>query len=266
MLEVIYRGYAYVFGKKIFNKFNKFIYNLSLRGLGMLNYQNDYLTGEKDWLKDYLKNKINPTVIDVGANIGQYSLNILEANPNSLIVAFEPHPVTYEILCKNISNNKVELFNLGVGANEGILKLYDYDTNEGSQHASLYKEVITDIHQSNIVSYDVEIVNLDNFLTDKNIKNIDLLKIDTEGNELNVLVGIRNYLQSNKIKAIHFEFNEMNIISKSSFKNFWDLLPNYTLNRLLPGGELLEIKNYSPLFCEIYAFQNIIAILKDEMI
>ena len=54
----------------------------------------------------------------------------------------------------------------------------------------------------------------------------------------------------------------MNVVSKSYFKNFWDLLPNYKFYRLLPGGKFLEIKSYSPLNCEIFAYQNIVAILK----
>jgi hypothetical protein len=54
----------------------------------------------------------------------------------------------------------------------------------------------------------------------------------------------------------------MNIISRVFFKDFFDVLPNYIFYRLLPGGKLLEIKEYSPLNCEIFAFQNIIAILK----
>jgi len=70
------------------------------------------------------------------------------------------------------------------------------------------------------------------------------------------------YLSEKKIKAIHFEFNEMNIISKISFKNFWDLLIGFEFYRMLPGGNLIRLKKYSPLSCEIYAFQNIVAILK----
>jgi hypothetical protein len=54
----------------------------------------------------------------------------------------------------------------------------------------------------------------------------------------------------------------MNIVSKSTFKDFWDFLSGYNFYRLLPGGALLPIEDYSPILNEIYAFQNIIAILK----
>lgn len=55
MLSKVFDIYAYVFGGIFFFKFNKFIYSLSLRGMGILNYKNDYLVGEKIWLTKYLE-------------------------------------------------------------------------------------------------------------------------------------------------------------------------------------------------------------------
>lgn len=262
MLNMIYKVYAYVFGRVLFAKMNKFLYQISLRGLGILNYQGDYLTGENAWLKSYLKDKTNPTILDVGANVGNYSKTIFEVNQDAKVLAFEPHPSTFKKLIANIQSEKFQAFNVGVGNSAGTLKLYDYDTKDGSSHASLYEDVIKDLHKGNPISHSVEIITLDKLLNEKKISEIDLLKIDTEGNEYNVLQGIKSLLASNKIHAIHMEFNEMNIVSKSSFKDFWDYLPNYDFYRILPGGGLFPIKNYSPIMTEIYAFQNIVALLK----
>jgi FkbM family methyltransferase len=164
---------------------------------------------------------------------------------------------------KNIQDLDIRAFNIGVGENIGNMELYDYDINDGSAHASLYKSVITDLHKGNSVSHIVKIINIDNFLEKANINKVGLMKIDTEGNEYKVLIGAKSSIEAKKIKAIQFEFNEMNIVSKASFKDFWDILYNYKLYRLLPGGELLEIKKYNPLMTEIYGFQNIVAILND---
>ena len=265
MVDILYMGYAFLFGKKIFIKFNKFLYQLSLRGLGVLNYKYDFLNGENEWLKNYLKNKNKYlTVIDVGANIGKYSKEVLSIDESINLIAFEPHPKSYAKLKDNIKSKNFKPFNLGVGNKNENLTLYDYNQDEGSEHASLFREVIEDLHKGQAVSHNIPVIMLDDFLNEQKVDNVDLLKIDTEGNELNVLLGTKNYLLNNKIKAIHFEFNEMNIVSKSFFKNFWDLLPNYTFYRILPGGKLLKIKNYSPINCEIFAFQNIIAILKES--
>ncbi len=262
MLSIIIKTYGYLFGKNIFRKFNMFLYHISLRGLGILNYQTEYLTGENIWLKNYLKNVKKPLVLDVGANIGNYSKNVLDSNNDAEIFAFEPHPKTFKNLSLNVKSNNFQAFNLAVGYEKGTLQLYDYDNNDGSQHASLYEDVIKDLHKGNPVSTLVEIIKLDEFIIEQNISTIDLLKIDTEGNEFNVLLGCIENLKNKKIKAIHFEFNEMNIISKVSFKDYWDLLSDYRFYRILPGGGLLPIKNYSPIKCEIYAFQNIVAVLK----
>ncbi len=262
MLSTIYKMYGYIFARNFFNKFNKFLYQISLRGLGILNYQDEYLTGEKAWMEKYLSDKINPIILDVGANIGNYTKDILNSNSTAFVFAFEPHPSTYKKLTANIISNNFKAFNVGVGDKNGNLELYDDDTNDGSAHASLYKDVIKDLHKGNPISHTVEIIKLDEFLHNHNINTIDLLKIDTEGNEYKVMLGCNSFLKDKKIKAIHFEFNEMNIISKVSFKDFWDLLSEYNFYRILPGGKLLKIKNYSPIACEIYAFQNIVAILK----
>lgn len=262
MLNYFFAIYSYIFARKIFVLFNKFLYHISLRGLGIHNNQNSYLTGEKQWLSRYLKNLKNPLVIDVGANIGGYAKDVFEANISSFVYAFEPHPITFRKLNNNIANEKLKTFNLGLGNEKGKLELFDYKDNDGSAHASLYKEVITDLHRKGVVSHTVEVVKLDDFFMEYKIDTIDLLKIDTEGNEYNVLLGAEKYLTEKKIKAIHFEFNEMNIISKIYFKNFWDLLIGFEFYRMLPGGNLIRLKKYSPLSCEIYAFQNIVAILK----
>lgn len=127
----------------------------------------------------------------------------------------------------------------------------------------MYKEVIEGIHKSRAVKHDIKVIRLDNFLEEHSIDSIDLLKIDTEGNELNALKGLGNWISQGKIKAIHFEFNEMNVISRSFFKDFWDILPNYYFFRMVRDG-LVPIEQYNPVDCEIYAFQNIVALIKNQ--
>lgn len=73
------------------------------------------------------------------------------------------------------------------------------------------------------------------------------------------LQGVGRFIKQNKIKAIHFEFNEMKIEDKISIKDYWVLLDNYHLYRLLPGGKLIEKSYYKPVPCEVGAFQDIVA-------
>jgi hypothetical protein len=90
------------------------------------------------------------------------------------------------------------------------------------------------------------------------VNEIDLLKIDVEGGELNVLKGCKGAIREKKIKVIHFEFNEMNTLCRVFFKDFIAALPYYVFFRMLPSG-LIPLGEYRPLMHEIFAFQNIVA-------
>jgi FkbM family methyltransferase len=256
--------YVKLFARKYFINFNKLLYRLSLGGLGILNHKTSAISGELAFLNNYLLDKMG-VVIDVGANIGNYSKEALEINPYIKVVAFEPHPETFSKLSENLSSyaSSVKLINKGVSSHSGVLELFDYANSGGSGHASLFQDVLTNIHGSdNVVSHSVELTTIDNFINQEEISEIILLKIDTEGNELEILKGAKQSLLEKKIKAIHFEFNEMNVISRSYFRDFWEMLGDFRIYRLLPK-EIIEIKKYTPLFCEVFAYQNIVAILKD---
>jgi FkbM family methyltransferase len=261
-MNLFFELYAKLFARPFFLKLNKLLYHLGLRGLGVLNYKS-HLSGERYWLERYLKDKNSPVVFDVGANVGEYSKNVMEFNPTSIVFAFEPHPETYKKLISSISETgRLKSSNVGVGDKKGYFNLYDYSDNDGSAHASFYKEIISELHKGKPVFHRVEVVKLDDVIDQESISDLDLLKIDTEGNEYSVLKGAIDSIGKNKIKAIHFEFNEMNIFSGVTFKMFWDLLAQYDFYRILPDGNLVNIKNYSPIHCEIYAYQNIVCLLK----
>jgi FkbM family methyltransferase len=255
--------YVFLFARKSFLKFNKLLYRLSLSGLGILNYKTSRVSGEKAFIEKYIPNK-NGVVIDVGANVGDYIDELVFINKSIKIHAFEPHPLTFSKLSRNTEKySNVFIYNKGVSSQCGFLNLYDYGSNDGSEHASLFRDVISEIHGSqSVTSHEVELIDLDGFIESSNIVEISLLKIDTEGNELEVLRGCSKSIALGKIKAIHFEFNEMNVASRVFFRDFWNILSEYDFYRLLPNG-MVRIKKYDPLFCEIYAYQNIVAIYKN---
>lgn len=263
MLERIVNLYVFLFARKRFHKFNRLLLRLSLGGLGVLNYKTSSVSGEHAFLKSYLPEK-KGIILDIGANKGAYTLEALQINPEMTIYAFEPHPLTFSKLSKNLAEHQgAYAVNQGLSSASGILKLYDYANKDGSSHASLFKDVITEIHgATSAVEHDIELTTIDKFVEKTKISEITLLKIDTEGNELEVLKGGLSSLSQGKIKAIHFEFNEMNVESRAFFRDFWKLLDQYRFYRMLPN-ELLEIKRYNPLTCELFAFQNIVAILQD---
>lgn len=261
MIIYLIKIYRYIFARPLFLKWNNLLYRLSLSGLGILNYENSNVSGES-FLINKIVSQLNDegVIIDVGANQGAYSLMCAKACPSAQIYSFEPHPKTFLSLIKNLPGTNFSCVNKALGAECGMLKLFDYKDNDGSPHASLYSDVIEKIHCSDIVSNDVDVITIDSFIGKYKISKIRLLKIDAEGHELEVLKGASTAISSRMIAVIHFEFNEMNVFSRCFLKDFIELLPEYDFYRLLPSG-MIPLK-YSPLNSEIFAYQNIVAILR----
>jgi FkbM family methyltransferase len=245
-----------------FQKINEFFFECSLNGLGILNYQNRLLSGEQNFIEQIVPlflTEIKPTIFDVGANIGDYTNLLRQVLPNSLIFTFEPNPISYQTLEKRFHGENTVTNMSGLSSSQGSIEFYDqknYQENSNHSHASLYKEVIEDIHGVEVVKMEISTTTLDSYVEEKSIDRINLLKIDTEGHELEVLKGASKLLSQDKIDLIHIEFNEMNIVSRVFFRDFTKMLPNYKAYRLLPTGVIPL--NKSPLKTELFAFQNIV--------
>lgn len=138
------------------------------------------------------------TALDVGANIGQNtSLMAVRATGVGYVVAFEPHPTTFQELHRNVaawSKNclaPIHLENLALGLKDG----------EASLSATTYLSSATLNQKGNGIK--VPVRRLDSFLTDK--KAVGVCKIDVEGHELDVLQGAEETLRRRGIRDIIFE-------------------------------------------------------------
>jgi FkbM family methyltransferase len=236
---------------------------LALNQMGILKYQNSYVSGEKYVMEKVLKQwlgKTSLTVFDVGANSGNYSLELREALPDALIFAFEPNPITFELLKSNLRHPNDKCFCLGFGDIAENRIIYTYSNEPACEQASLYKTVITDFHERQSLEINIELATVDKFCQEYNIETVDFLKIDTEGNELNVLKGAKQMLDEHRIAIIQFEFNHMNVISRVFLKDFFDILSDYNIYRL-DTDRLIPLPVYHSTH-EIFRFQNLLAISK----
>lgn len=241
------------------------MFRLSLHGLGILNYENDAVSGEAAFVRKlaHWRGQERTVVFDVGANEGAYARAIRQHLENAELYAFEPHPKTYEALRRDAENHQYIALNLGLGDAPGEHVIYDYAHQDGSQHASLYRGVIEEIHKGESVSYRIALDTIDHVVEKHGVDRIHLLKIDTEGHELKVLQGAQRALERGMIELVHFEFNEMNVVSRVFFRDFVELLPDFRFYRMMPYG-LMPLGEYSPVAHELFAYQNVLAVRKDS--
>lgn len=232
----------------------------------MLNTGESSFTGEEALMRMLAKTADIKTVFDVGAGVGSKTKEMMEVFGACEIYSFEPHPKTYKKLVTNTKGLKrVKTFNLGLGKREGSGILYDISDNKylkkfqiNSNLASVYKNVLEELHGKSAKGHKVKLTKIDKFVEKNNISSIDFLKIDVEGSEYEVLVGAKNLLKKGLIKHIQFEFNEMNVYSKVYFRDFVKILSGYKIYRLMPDGPV-ELKEYRPVTHEIFGIQNIYA-------
>jgi FkbM family methyltransferase len=159
------------------------------------------LVQEENFYKRYLKQ--GDTVVDVGANIGYFSLLCSSiVGKEGKVYSFEPHPRIYKYLVANISLNNmtnITTYNLAVGNETNEINLIQERNKDDRSYIS-----------KNISDMKVTMKRLDDMKI--NSTNVNLLKIDVEGFEKFVIEGASDILS--KTQCVFFE------ASDSLFKRF----------------------------------------------
>jgi FkbM family methyltransferase len=216
---------------------------------------NIYTNGELNWLKNQIKSAT--VIFDVGANIGDWTKLCLILKPNAVIHCFEPSNYTFEKLINNTRNYANIVYNnIGLGSIKSNHTLYCIGKGLGTN--SFYQREGIDIEQSSTEQILVD--TLDDYCINNKIIQIDILKIDVEGHELEVLNGAQKLLSSGKIKCIQFEYGGTYIDSRILLKDIFDLLlkNNYKLFKMYPH-RLVYIENYEQVY-ENFKYSNWVAI------
>lgn len=218
--------------------------------------------GEYKFLKKFLSSYGKLTIFDVGANIGDYSEKILSINPLSIIYCFEPVNSTFSKLKLKLEKYpNVKLNNFALGEIETNKEIFIYCEEAGSN--SLYYHESHASLSGNLRKEKISIKKLDTIVQENNISKIDFVKIDVEGNELNVLKGAINSIRAGIINLIQFEYNSFWQKSSATLEEVFDLLKaaNFNLYRLTPWGKI-PIKKYLNKL-ENYKQSNYLAILNE---
>lgn len=155
--------------------------------------------------KSFSSNINNSTFLDIGANIGNHS--IFFQNYFKKIVSFEPQKQTFKILSMNTNkHDNIYIKNFGIHTENKKVKFYIPIDNNGMASS--------EIKLTNTYEEEVELRKIDN----NDYQNVGFIKIDVEGNELDVLLSL-NDLISETLPVISFELNQ-NISSRKKILDF----------------------------------------------
>lgn len=204
-------------------------------------------------LKNYLKGKYlpelkyyeailskydDPIFFDIGANIGYYSYCL--SNICKKIYSFEPVNDVFVCLKENLKDKKnIDLYKVGI-SNE--IKQQEMMISEAHCQGSSFDIRIQKQfnHIFNNKKEIIDLITLENFIEENNIKEIDLIKLDIEGAELKAILGLGDKIKY--VKNIVFEtyfVQDLKLIEKFS-KNY-----NFKLSRtsLTQAMYILEKNN-----------------------
>ena len=202
------------------------------------------------------------TIVDVGANVGEWARLVLDLNPAVRLHCFEPSLPTYERLVANQFPPTVVCNNTGLGSSVGAARLLVFGERSGLN--SLYRrEGVAALSSVEDVREEiVQIETFDGYIERHGITGrVDLCKIDVEGHELEVLRGMTGALRRQQVQAIQFEYGGCNLDSGVLLKDVFDLLQpaGYEMHKIHPGG-LRRWAEYDRSL-ETFQYQNWVALL-----
>jgi FkbM family methyltransferase len=185
-------------------------------------------------------------ILDVGANIGYYTLQAAgRVGPSGHVHAFEPVYDTFTWLRSNILINKFTNITANrcvVGNRKGEVSIFVADKSDTGR-SSL--SCMSDFSGKTEV---VDSITMDDYLEQRNIAKVDLIKIDVEGSELSVLKGMQQLLSSAYQPYLMIEMDEQLLRSQNaSVEEVLDYLESFGL---VPFGEAETQADYSLSFAD----------------
>lgn len=180
--------------------------------------------------------KVNPIIFDVGANEGQSIKEYLNIFNNPEIHSFEPlyeESKVLKIKYGNWKNIHINCFALGSRTTEKKLNVSGHSRTSSflnftpdSEFLKVRSEQLgIDAHKYVVSTQKVMVNTIDRYCKSNKINHIDLLKIDTQGYELEVLKGAREFLENQKINIIKVEIMFDNVYEKFfTFSDYENLI------------------------------------------
>ena len=221
------------------------IQKIILWGLSLFDY-----SYQKKWIKFLKKNKYNSfkLLIDIGAHKGE-SIKLFSKNfIIKKIISFEASPINFKYLKKKIEENKqgynnteIVLENTALGAEDKIIEFNQFNESSSSTIKEIDKESKYYKRKFRLINFlnnketyqkiKIKVSKLKDYIEKNNIKKIDFMKIDTEGYEFEILLGLENKIKL--VDIIMFEHHYDNMIKKGyTFEDINKLLVKNNFNKI----------------------------------
>lgn len=180
-------------------------------------------------------------ILDIGANIGWYSIRLAKRLPKSPILAFEPIPKTHAQLKRNVALNgvpNIQLFDHGFSDQAQTLTFYYYPTGSGNASSAKLADV------EGVQEIQCQVLPLDDYLAQHPAK-VDFIKCDVEGAELLVFKGA--------VKTL----GEQQPIVFSEMLRKWSAKFNYHPNEIIALFKGLGYRCFAASGAKLLEFQAI---------
>jgi FkbM family methyltransferase len=200
------------------------------------------------WIKFLNINKYNKfeLLIDIGAHKGE-SIELFSKNfIIKKIISFEASPIKFKYLKKKINkkkynNTEIVLENTALGAENKIIEFNQFNESSSSTIKEIDKESKYYKRKFKLINFlnnketyqkiKIKISKLKDYIKKNNIKKIDFMKIDTEGYEFEILLGLENKIKL--VDIIMFEHHYDNMIKKGyTFEDINKLLIKNNFNKI----------------------------------
>jgi len=216
-----------------------------------LSYLLSSVCNEKKLLKENIKKK-EIVYVDIGTNVGNYVEFVNKSFKIKTLYCFEPQTELIKNLEKISYVKKKYIFPFALSNSEKIKKFYQYDI---ASQSSFHKQVnnynslqkVRKIHKMKTSTFD-KVFN-------KNLK-IDFCKIDAQGEDFNILKGMKKNLKKGNIKLLKVEvcFPRMYEKTGNSYLEILNFLDKLNYN-LISISKIKYIKN-ELLFMDVFFTKN----------
>jgi FkbM family methyltransferase len=193
----------------------------------------NHMTIREDDIIENFQPKSEGIVVDVGAHYGRYTLIAAKRiGPKGKVIAIEADPKNFDMLNKNIKLNELSehviTLNFAATSNKSKVKLSIPEKKSGH---TIYSSIIPDRAPTEKF-IEVNANTLDNLLHENgiSIEEVNWIKIDVEGAELEVLKGATNVLSKNKDISLLIEIHNIEN-GKNLYRPIMDLLDNYNFKK-----------------------------------